>query len=180
MKRFGEVVIKYRAFVGIVCLIVVLILAKPSNTSILVGFFLILTGMFFRAWSAGYINKDRELAKDGPYSLTRNPLYFGNLILGSGIAVASNQKWAYIIFGAYYILFFTFLMWVEHRRMQDKFGSEYAEMAKRTNVFFPRIGRVANANFNISYYMKNKEYRVLFYSLLVVAVLIVKFLLTPH
>jgi protein-S-isoprenylcysteine O-methyltransferase Ste14 len=180
MKCFSEVIIKYRAFVGIVCLIVVLVLAKPSNTSILIGFFLILIGMFFRAWSAGYINKDRELAKDGPYSLTRNPLYFGNFVLGAGIAVASNQKWAYAIFAVYFLLFFTFLMRVEHKRMQNKFGREYEEMTKRTNVFFPRIGRVANANFNISFYMKNKEYRVLFYSLLVVAVLIVKFLLTPH
>jgi len=23
-------------------------------------------GMFFRAWSAGYINKDKELATEGP------------------------------------------------------------------------------------------------------------------
>jgi hypothetical protein len=43
-------------------------------------------------------------------------------------------------------------------------------------LFFPRIKKIKKFDFNIAYYMKNKEYRVLFYSLLVIAVLVIKFL----
>ncbi len=98
MTSTTEILIRYRAFVGIVCLMLVLWLAIPTPRSILIGFFIMMIGMFFRAWSSGYINKDIELATEGPYSLTRNPLYFGNLVLGCGIAVAANNRWSTLIF----------------------------------------------------------------------------------
>jgi len=177
MRNVNEFIIHYRSFIGILCLIAVLVLATPSNLSIPLGFFLVLIGMFFRAWAAGYINKDRELATEGPYALTRNPLYFANFILGAGIAVAGNNLYGYIIFLVYYGFFFTYLITVERRRLRERFGQRYDEWARQANLFFPRLRRVSCANFNIAYYMKNKEYRVLFFSLFVMAVLIAKFLL---
>jgi len=176
MKNVIEVFIKYRSCVGIICLILVLYLAVPTAKSITIGFFFILGGIFFRTWSSGYIDKDNELATKGPYSLTRNPLYFGNFILGLGIAIAGNSIFTYIIFFCYYLLFFPFLIVVEHRRMKKKFGQEYEEWSKKSNSFFPKIKRIKDMNFNISYYMKNKEYRVLFFSLFVVVVFILKYL----
>ena len=176
MKNAVEIFIRYRSFVGILCLIVVLYLAEPDAKSIFIGFFLIIGGMFFRSWSSGYINKDNELATSGPYALTRNPLYFGNFILGLGIAVAGNNVYTYIIFFVYYLLFFPFLMVIEHKRMKSKFGDDYKKWAKKCNVFFPKIKKIKGMNFNISFYMKNKEYRVLYFSLFVIAVLILKYL----
>lgn len=132
--------------------------------------------MFFRGWSAGYINKDNELATQGPYSLTRNPLYFGNFVLGVGIAVAGNNITCYIIFLAYFLLFFPFLMILEHKRLKRKFGDKYEEWAHRSNSFFPKIKRLKKTGFNISFYMKNKEYKVLYFSLFIIAVLVLKVL----
>jgi protein-S-isoprenylcysteine O-methyltransferase Ste14 len=176
MSGITEILIKYRSFVGIVCLIVILLLATPTAWSIFSGFLLMMAGMFFRAWSSGYINKDKELATEGPYSLTRNPLYFGSLILGSGIAVASNNMITYLIFIVYYFTFFTFLIGIERKRMRQRFGQQYEAWAKEANLFFPKIKKIKKFNFNIAFYMKNREYRVLFFSLFVTAVLIVKFL----
>jgi protein-S-isoprenylcysteine O-methyltransferase Ste14 len=176
MLNKTELFIKYRSCVGIICLIVLLYLSVPSAKSITVGFFLILGGIFFRAWSSGYINKDNELAKDGPYALTKNPLYFGNFVLGSGLAVAGNSFSTYIIFFIYYLIFFPFLMVVEHRRLKKKFGREYDEWSRKSNSFFPKIKTVNSFNFNIALYMKNKEYRVLFFSFFVIAFLILKYL----
>ena len=96
MSQLTEKLIKYRSFIGFLCLVAMLLLATPTARSIFGGFLLMMAGMFFRAWSSGYINKDKELATEGPYSLTRNPLYFGSLILGSGIAVACNNRIATI------------------------------------------------------------------------------------
>jgi protein-S-isoprenylcysteine O-methyltransferase Ste14 len=176
MSQITEKLIKHRSFIGILCLIAILWLATPNVWSIFSGFLLMMAGMFFRAWSSGYINKDKELATEGPYSLTRNPLYFGSMILGSGIAVASNNVITYLIFIVYYFTFFTFLIAIERKRMRQRFGQQYEVWAKEANLFFPKIKKIENFNFNIAYYMKNREYRVLFFSLFVTAVLIVKFL----
>lgn len=176
MSGLTEKLIKYRSFIGFLCLVAMLLLAEPSARSIFVGFLLMMTGMFFRGWSSGYINKDKELATEGPYSLTRNPLYFGSLILGCGIAVACNHTVAYLIFLVYYLTYFTFLIAIERKRMRQRFGRQYEEWAKKANLFFPKIKKIGKHNFNIAFYMKNREYRVLYFSLFVIAVLIIKFL----
>lgn len=176
MSNVVEYIIKYRSFVGIVCLTILLYLAEPSPKSVAVGFFFVIAGMFFRAWSSGYINKDNELATDGPYALTRNPLYFGNFVLGLGIAIAGNNIYSYLIFFIFYLMFFPFLMIIEHKRLKKKFGKKYEEWSKKSNSFFPKIKRLKNLGFNISYYMKNREYRVLYFSLFVIAILVLKVL----
>ncbi|HLP57504.1 MAG TPA: methyltransferase [Candidatus Deferrimicrobium sp.] len=176
MRNFIELIIKYRSSVGFVSLIVLLYLAEPSPTSVSIGFFFIIAGMFFRGWAAGYINKDKELATHGPYALTRNPLYFGNFILGIGIAIAGNNISSYAIFIVFYALFFPFLMTIEHKRLKKKFGKKYEDWAKGSNSFFPKLKKVNCRGFNISYYMKNKEYQVLYFSFFIVAVMILKVL----
>jgi protein-S-isoprenylcysteine O-methyltransferase Ste14 len=176
MKNMIEIIIKYRSFVGSLCLLALLYLSEPSPKSVFIGFFLIVAGMFFRGWSSGYIDKDNELATNGPFALTRNPLYFGNFVLGVGIAIAGNNICCYLIFLVYYLSFFPFLMVLEHRRLKEKFGERYERWAKGSNSFFPKIKKVDCSGFNISYYMKNKEYRVLYFSLFVVAVFILKVL----
>ena len=92
-----EVYIRYRAFIGMVALVAVLYLSEPSALSIGVGFFFIVFGMAFRAWSAGYILKNEELATKGPYELTRNPLYFCSFLLGIGIVIGGNNIYSYLI-----------------------------------------------------------------------------------
>lgn len=176
MSPMVEKLIRYRSFIGFLCLVAILLLATPTSWSIFGGFLLMMIGMFFRAWSSGYINKDRELATKGPYSLTRNPLYFGSLVLGTGIAVASNNKITYLIFAIYYFTFFTFLIAIERKRMRKRFGQQYEDWAQESNLFFPKIKKIGKRDFNIAFYMKNREYRVLYFSLFITAVLIVKFL----
>ncbi|MBN2398962.1 MAG: isoprenylcysteine carboxylmethyltransferase family protein [Candidatus Aminicenantes bacterium] len=176
MSQVTEKLIKYRSFIGFLCLVAILWLATPSSWSIFSGFLLMMAGMFFRGWSSGYIDKDRELATQGPYSLTRNPLYFGSFILGLGIAVAGNNIITYLIFAVYYFTFFTFLIAIERKRMRKRFGSKYEAWARESNLFIPKIKRIGKSDFNIAFYMKNREYRVLFFSLFITAILIIKFL----
>src|SRR5262249_43094468 len=58
-----------------------LLLARPTTASIVVGAAWALIGLGWRAWAAGTIRKNAELAADGPYALSRHPLYFGNFML---------------------------------------------------------------------------------------------------
>ena len=174
MKQISEIIIRYRSPVGIICMMGVIYFSVPTARTLFIGFFLIIGGMVFRAWSSGFINKNTELATNGPYSLTRNPLYFGNFLIGLGFAVAGNTIHTYLIFFLYYMFFFPYLMWLEHKRMKKKFGNDYEKWAKDSHSFFPKIRKVDKPGFNITYYMKNKEYRVLYFSLFFIALLIIK------
>jgi protein-S-isoprenylcysteine O-methyltransferase Ste14 len=176
MKKFTDFIIKYRSTCGSIGLLIILYISTPNAESVSLGFLFILAGMFFRAWSAGYINKNDRLAKDGPYSLTRNPLYFGNFLMGLGFAISGNCLFCYLIFFVYFLIFFPFLMIFEHRYLKEKFGKEYIDWYKNSNSFFPKIKKLKKGNFNISLYIKNKEYRVIFFSLLVVVIFILKVL----
>lgn len=178
MSNFTKYFIKYRSFVGIIALISVLYISKPDAKSILLGFFLIIIGIFFRGFSSGYLKKNRELATKGPYSLTRNPLYFSNLILGTGIAIASNSIYGYFIFISYYFFFFPALIVIEKRKLKELFGDEYENWAKGLNTFFPKFKKIDFKGFNISYYMRNREYKTLYFSLFIIIVLIFKAILT--
>lgn len=176
MRNPVEIFIKYRAFVGILGLIAVLYFATPSPTALSIGFFFIMAGMFFRGWASGYINKNQELATGGPFELTRNPLYFGNFLLGAGIAISADNTICQLIVAVYYLVFFPSLMVIEHRRLRERFGERYDQWYKGSNSFFPKLRKPKQTGFNISYYMKNREYKVLYFSLFTVAVLILKVL----
>ena len=172
MEKFKKYFERYRAFIGIVSLFIVLFFAKPDAKSIAIGFFFIMLGTFFRAWASGFINKNSELATNGPYALSRNPLYFGSFILGVGIAIAANNIYSYIIIAIYYIVFFPALMVMERNRMRKIFGPKYDTWSKGLNTFFPSIKKISFKGFNVSYYMKNKEYKVIYFSLFIVIALI--------
>ena len=50
-----------------------------------------LLGLALRAWAAGCLAKNQQLAIGGPYAYTRNPLYIGTLLVAAGLAVASRS-----------------------------------------------------------------------------------------
>ncbi len=174
MEKFKKYFERYRAFFGIVSLLIVLFIAKPNAKSIVIGFVFMMIGTFFRAWASGFINKNSELATNGPYALSRNPLYFGNFILGIGIAITANNLYAYIIFTLYYFIFFPALMIIETKRMRKKFGDKYEKWSKGLNSFFPSIKKIDLSGFNIAYYMKNKEYKVIYFSFFIIIAMIFK------
>ncbi len=171
-----DVLIHYRATIGALSTAVLIFFSEPSPGSVTIGFFLMILGAAFRAWTSGYINKNNELATDGPYSLTRNPLYFGNTIIAAGIAAAGNNWISYAMAAAYCLFFFPMLMIVEHRLLKRVFAEQYEAWCREVGPFFPKLRRVKKPSFNISLYMKNREYRVFYLTLLVTAIMVLKVL----
>src|SRR5262249_13459878 len=68
--------------------------ARPSPASLAAGGVIALAGEAVRLWASGHIDKTRALATGGPYARTRNPLYFGSLVMAVGVAVAASSLWA--------------------------------------------------------------------------------------
>ena len=97
----------------------------PSVLAIM-GSGLLVTGGLLRFWAAGYIQKNQEVTRAGPYSLARHPLYLGTLLAWLGFLILSGdvlldlQTFWLLVFAVYYPR-----MLVEESRLTQRFGTAY-------------------------------------------------------
>jgi len=99
-----------------------------------------------RLWVAAFISgsKQQRLVTDGPYSISRNPLYFFSFFgfLGTGLAFES-----FTLTGVMVLIFF-FTHWPAILREEEKlrflFGAQFEEYARYVPRFFPRPWRFHN------------------------------------
>lgn len=115
-----------------------LFLSRPTPSCLTLGVLLAVPGLLLRGVSAGFIHKDRVLARHGPYAYLRHPLYLGSFLAGSGLAVASGHP---ALMGIFLILFF----WVylrtiraEERELEARFGEAYRFYRSRVPAVLPR------------------------------------------
>ncbi|HEX8184364.1 MAG TPA: isoprenylcysteine carboxylmethyltransferase family protein, partial [Blastocatellia bacterium] len=157
-----------------------------------IGAVISIVGLMIRAWASGFLRKNQELTTTGPYAHTRNPLYFGTFILGTGIAISGGTLWFVALFMALYLLIYVPVMYAEAETMRHLFADEYEHYSKQVPLFLPRLTpyrapskHQANATseslierrFDGSRYLKHREYRAAFGLLVVYALLAAKFLL---
>lgn len=159
-----EVAYKWRVRIGFLGILLAIILSKPTYDSIYYGAVLLFFGILIRIWSCGHIKKEKELTISGPYRYTRNPLYFGNLILGSGIVISTRSRWIFAYFIVYFLLFYPIIINKEKNKMKELFPKEYEEFSKKVPLFIPRLKatlKSSSTRFSWVLYIKNKEYRAL-------------------
>lgn len=72
------------------------------------GLVLAVIGALGRVWCSSYAagNKNVVLLVDGPYSVTRNPLYFFSFVGGLGVVLATQTVVIPVLFAACYALYF--------------------------------------------------------------------------
>lgn len=106
------------------------------------GLTVMLLGLYLRISARGYkFEKHFDkpvLITDGPYALTRNPMYLASFLIGLGLIILLLKWWV----PATYIVFFLVWYWPqihnEQERLREKFGQEYINYCKTTPCFFPR------------------------------------------
>ena len=136
--------------------------ADPVSWSLLWGGLIAVAGLLVRAWSAGHIRKNAELAVSGPYSHTRNPLYFGSFLLGVGFTVAAANVWLVLIFAALFLGIYLPVMRTEASDVRALFPVDYEDYAANVPLFVPRLfawGAAAKNKFDFALYLKYREYR---------------------
>lgn len=100
-------------------------------------------GAAFRWWATLYVGgrKERELLVDGPYSITRNPLYFGSFLLTLSIAFFLHSP----IFALGIVVATPLYLWVtipwEESRLLDRFGEPFDQYRQRVPKFLPAFSR---------------------------------------
>ncbi len=155
-----------RVPLGFVFGAIVLWLARPTATSLLIGGSIAVVGELVRIWAAGHLEKGREVTSSGPYAITRHPLYLGSTIIGIGLAVGAGSLLVAAIVLAYLIVTLTAAIRTEEAHLTQKFGAAYPEY---------RAGRMSVARpFSLERAMRNREYRAALGVLVVLAVLWLK------
>ena len=101
-------------------------------------------GAAFRFWAAVYIGgrKGQALSTEGPYSVTRNPLYFGTfLMLLAFVTFLQSATFAVgaVMSAAVYL---GMTIHDEERRLTHRFGPAYLVYCRTTPRFFPRPWRL--------------------------------------
>jgi protein-S-isoprenylcysteine O-methyltransferase Ste14 len=169
---------RYRVAAGWLLGVVVLVLARPTAFSILLGLPLVVLGEAARVWASGHIEKTLKLATGGPYAHSRNPLYVGSLLLALGVAVACASPWVVLAVGVYFVAFYPAVMREEADFLRKKFP-EYARWEAEVPLFRPRLtpGGPRESRFEWSRVRVNREWRTAAALPLIAALLYVRSLL---
>ncbi|HWA45435.1 MAG TPA: isoprenylcysteine carboxylmethyltransferase family protein [Hypericibacter adhaerens] len=106
-----------------------------------VGFAAIVLCILGRAWCALYIGgrKANRLVTEGPYSLSRNPLYLFSFLGAAGIGAQTGSLAIAALFAAGAIAIFRPAIQREEAALQTIFGQAYEDYRRRTPRFGPRL-----------------------------------------
>ena len=114
--------------------------SQSDASSFTAGIPLIILGEAIRIWAGGYQEKKGKLlVTNGPYAYTRNPLYWGNFLIGLGMAVVASNLWLTLIFIAGFILIYASTIKSEEQDLTAHFGDEYRNYAGAVPRIFPRF-----------------------------------------
>jgi protein-S-isoprenylcysteine O-methyltransferase Ste14 len=178
--RLLRIIYRWRVRVTLMFVILAVVLAKPKLWSILAGLGLTIIGLLIRTWASGHLEKEKKLTTSGPYRYTRNPLYFGNLLIGLGMVIGSQSWWilgcAFVVFG----IFYTVIILTEKQKMEKLFPVEYAEYKRLVPLFFPSYFSTLprqNVRFSGMLYKNNREIRAIIGSVIFWLLLSAKLLL---
>ena len=138
-KRGGTWIQRWRVPLGFLCGAAFIFFARPTPRMLLIGASVSLLGLALRAWAAGHIRKNAQLATSGPYAFTRNPLYLGSFLLGLGFTIASGRWWLGLLFAALFLGIYLPVMRVEATKMTELFGKEFETYRRAVPLFFPRF-----------------------------------------
>jgi protein-S-isoprenylcysteine O-methyltransferase Ste14 len=118
-----------------------------------IGAALVLLGEFMRLWAVrqiGVISRTRSgrlgrLVTEGPFSLVRNPLYVGNLLLWTGFTVWSGKLWLLALAWTLFLLQYSAIIRFEETLLTQRFGEEYTAYMTRVPRWWPRLANLGLA-----------------------------------
>ena len=135
--------IRYLKTIGLVAGIsLVVILARPTPVSLIIGGIIVCLGEAIRVWAAGHLVRNQELTTSGPYAYLRDPLYIGRLFLLIGFCI---MAWGYSLIllplglGIFALSYMPRKYRKEMIRLGRLFDDEYTKYAYYCRSLLPRI-----------------------------------------
>ncbi len=150
----GNWLFRFRSFTPLPLLLLCLIFFRPqwmgwwiTPAGLLISLLGETARMVAVGWSFGgtsgreaYLRAD-HLNTAGVYSLTRNPLYIGNILIFSGLSLAFGNFWVLLIVSLFLMLQYHLIVSAEETYLLEKYGIDYQQYQREVPRFFPRIHR---------------------------------------
>ncbi|MCD6327292.1 isoprenylcysteine carboxylmethyltransferase family protein [bacterium] len=107
----------------------------------LAGCTLAAIGSLGRLWCSLYIAgyKTEQLITAGPYSITRNPLYFFSFLGALGVGLASETLVIPAVILVAFAVYYPAVIRAEEKRLNKIYGEKLAEYIRNTPKFFPQM-----------------------------------------
>ncbi len=101
----------------------------------------IILGLILNVWSVGTLKKKgtstefhetaARLVMDGPFRVSRNPIYLSGVILSLGIAVVLGSLITFAFPLLLFLILHRYYIPIEEMRLEETFGREYLEYRQR-------------------------------------------------
>ena len=141
---------KSRSYTPIPILLMMLYFARPNSPYFLLGIVLIVIGEMIRLRSVSFAGGETRtmnvgassICKSGPYSIVRNPLYIGNVLIYVGFALVAGSVYVVtisLITLVYFLIQYSLIISLEEEALEEKFGDEYITYKKLVPSILPRI-----------------------------------------
>lgn len=131
----------------------------------LLAFVLVLVATFGRIWALSYISshKTKDLVTQGPYSLTRNPLYLFSLMGAVGIGILTKSLLILAAILLSFAFYYPLVIRAEESRLEEVHGEAFRAYRARVSAFMPRFSSFAEPD---EYPVSSKYFRRAFFSVM--------------
>ncbi|MDG2228733.1 MAG: isoprenylcysteine carboxylmethyltransferase family protein [Gammaproteobacteria bacterium] len=93
---------------------------------------IIILGLTIRMYASGFVLKNKELSTTGPYAYVRHPLYTGNILVLTGMAIINGQLWASLIALSFFWFYYPAAIEYEDRKLKELFPGSWEKWANKT------------------------------------------------
>lgn len=124
------------------------------------GFLLIGICTFGRLWALMYIcdNKTKNLIIEGPYSLTRNPLYFFSFLGALGVALSTEDWIILVTMIGFFVIYYPFVIMAEEQKLLETHGESFLNYKKTVPCFIPNFKLLKESEIISVNIIKYKKY----------------------
>jgi len=145
---------KWRGYVLLPVIIIIYILAEPTQNSFIIGLCIAAAGELLRIWGVGFAGKTTRnnqltaplLVTAGPYAYLRNPLYLGNGITALGFTVIAigglipvMKLIVFLLFLLTYIGLYWRVILAEEAFLVNLYGEQYRLFLENVPRIIPRL-----------------------------------------
>lgn len=154
-----------RLFFGLIVVLLFVAGSQWEISSPLVSAVLFLAGCILvgiaslgRLWCSLYIAgyKTKKLVTAGPYSVSRNPLYFFSMLGGIGVGLASETLTIPFLILIAFALYYPFIIRREEKKLEAHYGEEYIHYFQAVPRFCPKWSLLTEPE---EYSVKPKTFR---------------------
>lgn len=179
MVAIGNFAFRFRNYLFPLALPLVLLpgprLFEAYGWAALLGLVVALAGQAVRAMTIAlkYIirgGRDRrvyaeDLVTDGLYAHCRNPMYLGNILMISGVAITSNSWWCVLVVIPLFSFLYLAIIAAEQAYLENRFGDAFRAYCRDVPGLLPRLRGLAGTIGRMEFHWRRllvKEYGTVF------------------